>query len=121
MFKLGVGGRMGSGRQWMSWISIDDEVRAIEHLLTSTITGPVNLTAPGPVTNAAFSDALGTVLRRPTVVPVPSFGPKLLLGRELAQALLFDGQRVQPVALESDGFAFEHVELTAALRHVLDR
>ena len=121
LFKLGVGGRFGSGRQWMSWISLTDEVRAIEHLLTNPISGPVNLTAPNPVRNADFADTIGAVLRRPTIVPVPEFGPKLLLGAELADALLFDGQRVQPAVLTETGFRFEHAELAAALRAELAR
>jgi uncharacterized protein len=121
LFKLGAGGKFGSGRQWMSWISLTDEVRAIEHLLTSSTSGPVNLTAPGPVRNAEFAGVLGTVLRRPSFVPVPKFGPRLLLGSELADALLFDGQRVQPAGLERDGFVFEHASLDAALRAELGR
>jgi uncharacterized protein (TIGR01777 family) len=121
LFKLGLGGRFGSGKQWWSWISIDDEVRAIEHLLTSPLSGPVNLTAPDPVRNAEFVQALAHVLKRPSFLPVPSFGPKLVLGSELADALLFDGQRVLPSALLADGFAFEHTEVEAALRAVLGR
>ena len=94
--RFGVLGKLGDGRQWMSWISLRDEVAAIRYLLDPAceITGPVNLTAPGPVTNAVFTKALGRVLHRPTVLPIPSFGPKLLLGTELAEALLYDGQRV---------------------------
>lgn len=121
LFKVGVGGRFGNGRQWMSWISLTDEVRAIEHLLTSDVTGPVNLTAPNPVRNADFADTLGAVLKRPTWLPVPAFGPKLLLGGELADALLFDGQRVHPGVLASDGFTFEHPDLASALRAELGR
>jgi uncharacterized protein (TIGR01777 family) len=121
LFKLALGGRFGSGRQWMSWITIDDEVRAIAHLLTSAVTGPVNLTAPAPVRNADFTKTLGQVLHRPTMLPVPSFGPKLVLGSELAKALLLDGQRVQPNVLLNDGFDFADSELETALRSVLDR
>lgn len=121
LFKVGLGGRFGNGRQWMSWISIDDQVAAITHLLTSELSGPVNLTAPNPVTNAEFTDVLGDVLHRPTIVPVPAFGPRLLLGHDMADALLLEGQRVEPVALSGDGFEFAHVELGAALRAVLDR
>ncbi len=121
LFKLGAGGRFGNGTQWMSWISIDDEIGAIEHLLTSSVTGPVNLTAPAPVRNAEFASTLGSVLKRPSFLPVPSFGPKLLLGGELADALLFDGQRVTPRVLGDDGYTFRHPDLTAALRAVLDR
>ena len=122
LFKLGAGGRFGSGDQWMSWISITDEVRAIEHLLTADVEGPVNLTAPNPVRNREFADTLGDVLNRPTFLPVPRFGPKLLLGGELADALLFDGQRVAPGVLTADAdFSFAHPDLASALRAVLDR
>jgi uncharacterized protein len=119
LFKLGLGGRFGSGRQWMSWISIDDEVRAIEHLLASDVAGAVNLTAPSPVTNADFTKILGRVLDKPTVVPVPRFGPSLLVGREAAETLLYTGQRVVPRVLQADGFQFTHPELEPALRAVL--
>lgn len=121
LFKLGAGGRMGSGRQWQSWISIDDEIAAIEHLLTSSATGAVNLTAPSPVTQAEFTKTLARVLKRPSFVPVPSFGPKLLLGSELADALLFTGQKVLPTVLERDGFRFAHADLESALRHLLGK
>lgn len=121
LFRLGVGGRFGNGRQWQSWISIDDEVLAIIHLLTSSLAGPVNLTAPMPVTNTEFTRTLGKVLRRPSLLPVPRFAPALLLGGELADALLFTGQRVLPAALQADGYAFEHDTLHVALRAVLAR
>ncbi len=122
LFKIGAGGRFGSGDQWMSWISITDEVRAIGHLLTADVEGPVNLAAPDPVTNREFASTLGDVLNRPSFVPVPKFGPKLLLGGELADALLFEGQRVDAAVLRGeDDFSFEHPDLTTALRAVLDR
>lgn len=121
LFKVGLGGRFGSGRQWMSWISIDDEVAAIVHLLGSDVSGPVNLTAPAPVTNAELADTIGAVLHRPTVLPVPAFGPRLVLGRDRADALLFDGQRVLPRVLEADGFTHTHPTLEQALRAVLHR
>jgi uncharacterized protein len=119
LFKLGLGNKLGSGTQWQSWISIDDEVGAIVHLLSSTVAGPANLTAPSPVTNARFADALGEVLRRPTFLPIPKFGPKLLLGGELADNLLFEGQRVLPRVLVADGYRFAHPEVTSALRAML--
>ncbi len=119
LFKLGAGGRMGSGRQWQSWISIDDEISAIEHLLASNVSGAVNLTAPQPVTQAEFTKTLARVLKRPSLLPVPTFGPKLLLGSELADALLFTGQKVLPTVLERDGFVFAHSDLESALRHLL--
>lgn len=121
LFKLGVGGRFGNGRQWMSWISIDDQLGAIEHLIRGTLSGPVNLTAPNPVRNAEFAATIGRVLHRPAVLPVPPFGPKLLLGGERAEALLFDGQRVVPGALLADGYRFQHADLEPALRSVLAR
>jgi len=121
LFKLGLGGRFGSGRQWQSWIHLDDEVGAIEHLLTADVEGPVNLTSPNPVTNAAFGSTLGRVLHRPAFVPVPKFGPRLLLGSELADSLLFEGQRVVPAILEASGYEFRYPELEGALRAALDR
>ncbi len=122
LFKLGLGGKMAGGDQWQSWISIDDEVAAIVHLLTADHAGPVNLTAPHPVTNAEFADTLGSVLSRPTFLPIPKFGPKLVLGGELAENLLFTGQRVLPrVLLDDEGFSFEHPDLDTALRSLLGK
>lgn len=121
LFKFGAGGRMGSGRQWQSWISIDDEVAAIDHLLRHDVNGAVNLTAPLPVTQAEFTHVLAKVLKRPALLPVPSFGPKLLLGGELADALLFTGQKVLPTVLESSGYSFKHRDLESALRALLNR
>jgi uncharacterized protein (TIGR01777 family) len=122
LFKFGLGGKMGSGGQWQSWISIDDEVAAIAHLLSVDTAGPVNLTAPNPVTNAEFTDTLGEVLHRPTFLPIPKFGPKLVLGGELAENLLFSGQRVLPVVLQADdGFTFRHPDLPTALHALLGR
>ena len=118
-FKLGIGGRLGPGTQWWSWISIDDEVRAILHLLTSQLSGPVNLTAPNPVRNQDYTKALGRELGRPTVLPIPRFGPKLLLGGELAETLLYQSQRVLPAALEADGFRFRHPTIEDCLAAVL--
>jgi uncharacterized protein (TIGR01777 family) len=121
LFKLGLGGRFGRGDQWMSWITIHDEIGAIEHLLTADVRGAVNLTAPNAVRNAEFASTLGRVLGRPSFLPVPSFGPKLLLGGELADALLFDGQRVLPSVLQADGYEFDHPNLEQGLRGVLGR
>jgi len=121
LFKLGLGGRFGNGHQWQSWISIDDDVAAIEHLLTSDIHGAVNLTAPNPVTNLEFTSTLAKVLHRPAVLPVPMLGPKLLLGGELSSTLLLSSQRAFPTALLRSGFEFEHQTLDVALRHVLQR
>jgi NAD dependent epimerase/dehydratase family enzyme len=118
---MGLGGRLGDGNQWQSWIVIDDVVGAIHHLLTNEVSGPVNLTAPNPVTNATFTSTLGSVLGRPTFLPIPSFGPKLLLGSELAENLLFTGQRVVPAVLQGAGYQFAHPELESALRAILGK
>ncbi len=121
LFRFGLGGRMGSGRQWQSWISIDDQVGAIAFLLTADISGPVNLTAPTPVTNSEFTKVLAEALSRPALLPIPSFGPRLLLGRALADALLFTGQRVLPDRLTEAGFSFEHSTLAEAFASLLRR
>ena len=121
LFKLGLGGRYGSGAQWWSWITLDDEIRAIEWLLENDVRGPVNLTAPNPVTNRDFTRVLSAVLSRPALLPVPGFGPRLLLGSELADSLLFTSARVRPAVLESSGFAFTSSDLEAGLRHMLKR
>ncbi|MEZ5216979.1 MAG: DUF1731 domain-containing protein [Ilumatobacteraceae bacterium] len=120
LFKLALGGKMGSGRQYVSWIDIADEVGAILHLLTAEVEGPVNLTGPEPVTNAEFTKALAAAVHRPAVLPIPSFGPKLLLGGELAEALLFTGQRVVPTKLLDSGFVFTSATIEACLRAVLE-
>jgi len=117
-FKLGAGGRSGSGRQYQSWISLDDEVAALAWMLNSPIAGPVNLTAPNPVTNAEFAKTLGRTLHRPTSI-IPMVGPRLLFGRELADALLLTSQRVLPAALDDHGFQFRHPRLDAALADLL--
>jgi uncharacterized protein (TIGR01777 family) len=121
LFKLGVGGRIGNGKQWWAWVSVDDWVGAARFLLDHDVRGPVNITGPAPVTNAEFTKALGAVVHRPTALPVPSFGPKLLLGKELAHDLLLTSLRVMPDVLEREGYAFQHRDVTAALRGVLDR
>jgi uncharacterized protein (TIGR01777 family) len=117
-FKLGLGGKVGSGRQWISWISIDDEVRAIRFLVDADVSGPVNLVAPNPVTNAEYTKTLGGVLRRPTTI-LPITGPRLLYGRELADSLLLTSQRVVPAALTAAGFEFTHPDLRGALQDLL--
>ena len=120
-FKLGAGGRTGPGSQWWSWITRSDEVRALFHLaFASEMAGPVNLTAPNPVTNREFVDILGAVLHRPTLLPTPSFALKTLLGSELAEALLFQSQRVIPARLTEDGFAFNSPYLEGAMRTLID-
>lgn len=119
--KFGLGGRFGSGRQWQSWISIDDEVAAIVHLLDSSVAGPVNLASPSAVTNAEFTRILARVLRRPSLLTVPRFAPRLVLGREMADALLFEGLRVVPKVLSEDGFRFGDTQLEPALRRLLGK
>lgn len=119
LYKLGLGGKLGSGRQQMSWITIDDEVGAIAWLVDHPISGAVNLTAPQPVTNQEFNHALGQAVHRPTLLPVPKFGPKLLLGAELAEGLLFTSARVVPDALTKSGYPFAHPTLPEALAAVL--
>ena len=120
-FRLGVGGKLGSGQTWWSWISIEDQVRAIKHLINSSVEGPVNLTAPNPVTNGQFTKALGQVLRRPAVLPVPRFVLEIILGKDLARALLFTSARVLPAKLEESGFEFRHPDVKTALQAVLGR
>lgn len=122
LFRCFLGGRMGSGRQWVSWVSIDDHVRAVRLLIArDDLRGPINLTAPRPVTNAELTAALGAVLHRPTAVPVPAFGPRVVVGRELADALIFVSQRVVPAALTDAGHTFSHPDIDTALRAVLGR
>ena len=121
LYRLGLGGRLGSGRQYMSWISLDDEVNAIRWLLSNPLQGAVNLTAPEPVTNREFTKTLAGALRRPAVMPVPRFAPKLLVGSELAEALLFSSTRVIPERLGNAGYPFAHPTLDDALRSILAR
>ena len=116
LFKLGLGGRIGSGRQWWSWISLTDEIGAIRFLLEHEIAGPVNLTGPEPVTNAEFTKSVGRALHRPTVLPVPMFAPRLVLGREAADAVAGASQRVEPVVLSDAGYRFVHSTVDEATR-----
>lgn len=116
LFKLGLGGRIGSGQQYWSWISLTDEIGAIRFLLDHEVAGPVNLTGPEPVTNAAFTKAVGRALHRPTVLPVPKFGPRLLLGREAAEEVVSASQRVEPVVLARAGYRFAHHTVDDATR-----
>jgi uncharacterized protein len=120
LFKLGLGGRLGSGRQYQSWIAIQDEVGAILHVIGSeNLSGPVNLTAPNPVTNAEYTTTLASVLRRPAPLPVPRFGLALVLGSELVDEALLSGQRVVPRKLEQSGYLFQAPALEGALRSIL--
>lgn len=120
LFKAGVGGKLGSGRQWLSWITLEDEINAILFALREPrIEGAINLTAPHPVTNAEFTEALGHALHRPTVLSVPSAALKVALGAEMAAEMLLAGAKVVPRALESAGFAFAHPTLEQALNALL--
>jgi hypothetical protein len=120
-FKLGLGGRIGSGRQYMSWVSIDDEVGAILHAIdTTSLAGPVDVTGPAPVTNVEFTGALGRAVHRPTLLPTPLAPLKVIYGSELVERLLVEGQRVLPAALEASGYAFRHTTIDAAFAAVLD-
>jgi uncharacterized protein (TIGR01777 family) len=120
-FQLGGGGKIGSGRQWMSWVSLDDTIGALQHLLfTESLSGPVNVTAPNPATNEEFSRTLAHVLGRPALITVPGFALKAMFG-EMAEVMLLAGQRVLPRRLLESGFAFRHAALEQALRFELGR
>ncbi|TDD79901.1 TIGR01777 family oxidoreductase [Actinomadura rubrisoli] len=118
LFRLGLGGRLGDGRQWTSWISLDDQVAALRFLIEGELAGPVNLTAPNPVTNEEYTRALGKVLRRPTPLTVPRFALRAAL-RGFADEGPLVSQRVLPRRLEEAGFRFAHPEVGAALKAVL--
>ena len=119
-FRLGLGGRIGSGDQYLSWIALEDHVGAVLHLLADeSVHGAANLTAPNPATNAEFTRALGAAVHRPTVLPTPLLPLKAVYGGELVDALLVHGQRVHPRVLEQHGYEFAHPQLDDALRAVL--
>ena len=119
-FRLGLGGRIASGDQYLSWIAIDDHVGALLHLLADeSVHGAANLTAPNPATNAEFTRTLGAAVHRPTLLPTPLLPLKAVYGGELVDALLVHGQRVLPRVLEHSGYEFAHPELDDALRAVL--
>ena len=120
-FRLGLGGRLGSGRQFLSWIALTDEVAAIRHVLaTPSLHGPVNLTTPQPVTNNQFTKALGGALKRPTMLPIPLAPLRLRFGKEMVAEMLLASARITPRQLLDHGFAFEHTDLAATLRCLLD-
>jgi hypothetical protein len=120
-FRLGVGGKLGNGKQYLSWIAIDDAVGAIEHaLFNDAVRGAVNAVAPEPVTNYEFTKTLGSVLSRPTIFPVPAFAARLAFG-EMADATLLASQRVNPLRLKETGYTFKYPKLEDALRHVLHK
>jgi uncharacterized protein (TIGR01777 family) len=120
-FRAGVGGPLGSGRQWVSWIAVDDAVGAVHHaLLTEALSGPVNAVAPEPVTSRDFAATLGRVLHRPAILPAPALALRLLFG-EMADTALLSSQRVSSSRLVASGYSFRHPRLESALRHVLGR
>ncbi|MDT0276292.1 TIGR01777 family oxidoreductase [Blastococcus goldschmidtiae] len=120
VFRLGLGGRLGSGQQYWPWISLADEIGAMRHLLTADVSGPVNLAAPAPVTNAEFTRVLGRVLHRPTPLPVPSFAVSTGLG-EFGRASVIGGQRAVPAKLLDSGYDFADTDLESTLRSALGR
>lgn len=118
-FRMGIGGRVGDGKQWMSWIALPDVVNGLKFLMEdNSVSGPVNFVAPKPVTNAEFTKTLGRVLSRPTFIPVPEFGVRLALG-EMADALLLSSTKVDCQVLEDRGYLFEWPTLEPALRKAL--
>jgi len=118
-FQFGVGGKIGSGKQWLSWISLDDTVAILRSALeNANITGPLNVVSPQPVTNAQFTKILATTLHRPAIFPAPAFALRLLLG-EMADALLLSSQRVLPAQLQKLSFQFAHPDLAAALATIM--
>ena len=118
IFKAGIGGKLGSGRQYTPWISLSDEVAAIRFVMDRDLPGPVNLTGPAPVRNAEFTAALGEVLHRPTIFPVPGFALRTVLGEFAGDVLT--GQQAMPSKLLDAGFEFAHRDVRTALRSVLD-
>ncbi|MBI4597046.1 MAG: TIGR01777 family protein [Candidatus Omnitrophica bacterium] len=120
-FQCGLGGVLGSGRQYMSWIALDDILGGMLHALTrETLQGPVNLVAPNPVTNREFTKTLGRVLSRPTIVPVPSFALRVLMG-QMAEEVLLSSARVRPARLLDTGYVFRYPTLEPALRHLFGK
>jgi hypothetical protein len=120
LFRVGLGGRMGSGTQYRSWITLDDQVGVILRCLEDvTLSGPVNATAPAPVTDGALAKAIGAALHRPSAVAVPSAALRLVLGSEMANELILGGQRVLPGTLMSRGHPFAHTDVDEAVRSVL--
>jgi uncharacterized protein (TIGR01777 family) len=118
-FKLGLGGRIGSGKQWCSWIHVDDIVGAIHHVIRNdSISGPVNLVAPNPLRNADFTKFLASVLKRPAFLPVPEFALCLAFGKMAAQELMLASQRVEPAKLKTSGYSFRFNDLRSALENL---
>ena len=120
-FKMGAGGKIGSGKQYLSWLGIDDLVQIIFFATTTaTLNGPANAVAPNPVTNLEFTKTLGRVLGRPTIIPMPAFAVRLAFG-EMGEELLLASTRIEPARLLSAGYQFRFPELEGALRHLLDK
>jgi uncharacterized protein (TIGR01777 family) len=118
-FRMGLGGRIGSGRQWMSWIDLQDEIGAIRHVLVNeSLSGPVNSVSPKPVTNAEFTKTLASVLSRPSIFPMPAFAARLAFG-QMGDELLLGSQRVEPAKLTASGFVFQQPDLRGALQDIL--
>jgi len=117
-FRLGLGGKFGSGRQYMSWICLDDLIEIFKFALQTSLRGPVNMVAPNPVTNLEFVRTLGCVLSRPALLPLPGFALRVLLG-EMADSLLLSSARVEPGQLTAAGYRFKYPDLEGALQHVL--
>jgi uncharacterized protein (TIGR01777 family) len=121
-FKAGIGGRLGSGRQWWPWVALDDVVGVVRHAITTpSLSGPMNATAPNPARNAEVARALGRVLHRPSLLPVPAFALSLLMGRELTHEVILAGQRAVPAAAEASGYRFAHPDLEPALQVAVGR
>ena len=122
LVKLGLGGKLGPGDQWWSWISLEDEVRMIVHALTTpSVSGPMNAVAPNPVTNAELVKEAGDVAGRPTVLAVPKFALGLVMGTELTEEMILASQRARPEVAEATGFTFTHPDVRSALRTVLGK
>jgi uncharacterized protein (TIGR01777 family) len=122
LFKLGLGGRLGHGRQWWSWISLDDEAGLIRHALENdTVHGVMNATAPAPATNKELTKVAGEILGRPTIFAVPKFALSLVMGRQLTEEVILAGQRVLPTVAERTGYRFAHPDLGSALRAILQK
>jgi hypothetical protein len=119
LFKLGIGGRIGDGKQWWSWVSEEDCVRAFMHCIDGDVRGPVNIVSPNPVTNAGFTKALGKAVHRPTFLPTPKLGLTIRLGSELAEAVGYVSHRVDPAVLRASGFEFTHETIDTALQAAL--
>jgi hypothetical protein len=119
-FRAGIGGKIGAGNQWMSWVALADVIAALKFLLgDKTMQGPVNVVTPNPVTNAEFTKTLARVISRPAIFPMPAFAARLAFG-EMADALLLASQKVDPAVLEDNGFLFTWPTLEPALQHILN-